>query len=256
MIKSNSILDFVGEGTFSCVYKLKTKNKGKSIAVKIFKKNYENGALHELNILNQMNQENIIRLYNEKIQIIGGLNAIFMHYYSFPDLYHFMANNSVLNEETIRIIFNQVCTGLQYAHDQKISHHDIKPDNILIDEKTLDVKIIDWNLSIQTKSNDELVEIYDGSPLYLPLEVLSHRPYNPFLADCWSIGITIYEVSVGKPPFDSDDYETLFNQIIKDDIEYPVNMSKELSELIENILKKNPKERLGTINDIKRSRFF
>ena len=93
-----------------------------------------------------------------------------------------------------------------------------------------------------------------GTPLYIAPEIIEQRPYGPKI-DVWSLGIIIYELFVGTPPFLAENFQKLTVKILRDKVLYPSNMSTYLRELTDGMLQKNPNNRYDW-PDIQKHPFF
>ncbi|KAL4487499.1 hypothetical protein ABPG72_007019 [Tetrahymena utriculariae] len=154
-------------------------------------------------------------------------------------------------EKFAKIIFKQVSQGLKYLHDKKIVNRDIKIDNILgksIEcEKGENFKIIDFSTAVKLKSHHQKVFGQAGTPAYQSPEVCvkSNDGYDGKAADIWSLGITIYcYVNLCLPFLNQPDPQKLLNSISNNPIQFQTHNSALFLDLINNMCRKNPKERL------------
>ena len=129
-----------------------------------------------------------------------------------------------------------------------VIHRDIKPENILLSNEI--IKLADFGWSIHQKSN-KLRTTFCGTAEYLPPEVIDDKPHIPS-SDIWCLGILIYELCAGEPPFTSEnDYETMKRIKYFKMRDYPQHFSEECKDLIGKLVKRNPKERIS-LEEIKK----
>ncbi|KAH0785068.1 AGC family protein kinase [Histomonas meleagridis] len=196
-----------------------------------------------------------------------------MEYLPGGDLYSLLNKIGCLDEVNARIYTVQIVKALECLHNLGIIHRDLKPDNILItDEGKL--KLTDFGLSIfgtadrcmvddtnnMTQSNDNDNGSFVGTPDYLPPEIILSQPHD-FTADYWSLGIVIFELVIGVPPFHHNTEFETFSAILSNHIDwslYENDLSPELISLLKGLLESDPTKRLGAkgINDIMSHKWF
>jgi fused-like protein len=98
------------------------------------------------------------------------------------------------------------------------------------------IKLCDFGFARSIDSKQMITSI-KGTPLYMAPELLKEYPYNQ-KADLWSLGVILYELAVGQPPFYTDNFNTLMNKIVNDNIKYPDNMSPGFKEFLKGLLVK------------------
>jgi len=166
-----------------------------------------------------------------------------------------MPTEKPLTEEEAWTCFRDVVHGLEYLHYQKVIHRDIKPSNLLRADNG-EVKIADLGVSDEFDGPDALLTNTAGTPAFTAPESLSQQadstPYSGKAADIWSLGVTLYCLVVGKVPFQGEIVLAVYNKIRTEHILVPDNigLSTELRDLIEQMLIKNPLERI-TLPEIK-----
>ncbi|XP_034944763.1 testis-specific serine/threonine-protein kinase 2 isoform X2 [Chelonus insularis] len=141
---------------------------------------------------------------------------IFMRYADNGDLLEYTNRNGIISEQQSRVWFRQMVLGLYYLHGKNIAHRDLKCENILL-SRTFTVKLADFGFArfcVDRDNRRVLSTTYCGSAAYAAPEVVSGTPYNPKLADVWSLGIILYIMLNGSMPFDDSN----INKLLKDQI--------------------------------------
>lgn len=108
--------------------------------------------------------------------------------------------NRRIPENDVRYIFKQIVEGINYLHLNNFVHRDIKLENILINKKNKDVKIIDFGFSVCVQADKKLC-MFCGTPSYMAPEIVSKQEYNGKYVDVWALGILLYTMLCGKFPF-------------------------------------------------------
>ena len=155
------------------------------------------------------------------------------------------------SEETAAIIIKSIFQGIAYCHSLGIIHRDIKPENILVPKGNANVdytllKIIDFGASVLMKGGKKMSFRF-GTPYYIAPEVLQ-QSYDE-KCDVWSIGVILYLLLTGNPPFDGDSDDEIWKKIISEEINYSSSklksLSKEAKDFLKKLLVKNPDKRLS-----------
>ena len=188
-------------GAFSKIYIGYNKYTKKKVAIKeIVIKNTKSKKYikREIELHKKLSHINIIKLYD----IYNYNNKFYMilEFCKDGDLANFQKRRK-MNEIYIQNFIFQLTEGLKYLRKLKIAHRDLKPHNLLIDNNVL--KISDFGLAKEYTSGNldiDLKQTYCGSPMYMSPEILNYNSYDT-KSDLWSIGIIIYEMLTGKPPF-------------------------------------------------------
>ena len=236
---NNYIYDsnYIGKGTFSKVYiGYKNDNSEKKYAIKkIYKKSdskYIKYVKLEIEIMNKLNHQNIIKLY----ETIDTEKYVFLILeLCDTDLYTYINNNRI-DESTTKFIIKQIIEAIKYIMDNNIVHRDLKPHNILINKETKQIKICDFGFAKEFKDT-LLSDTVCGSPLYMAPELLQNQKYN-IKSDIWSIGIIMYEIVMKDHPFKSNNISDLIHKINNNKpILTGSNFSYECKELIKKIKK-------------------
>lgn len=209
----------IGAGSYANVhladYYEPYTDKHQRLACKIFDKNRAPQDFlgkffpRELEILTKLENPHVIQVHS--ILQRGPRVFIFMRYAENGDLLSFIKRSGALSEINAREWFRQMALGLQYLHSKQIAHRDLKCENILISKKN-NVKLADFGFArycVNREGNRILSKTYCGSAAYAAPEVVSGTPYNPKLADIWSLGIILYIMLNAAMPFDDGDLKQL-----------------------------------------------
>ena len=200
------ILDKIGEGSYSSVYKVKRKEDGiiyalKKVKFTKLKEKEKLNALNEIRILSSINNQNVISykeaFFDEKDSTLN----IIMEYADKGDLFELISQykkkKEHFEENEIWDALIQLLNGLKSLHDLNILHRDLKSANVFLFSNGL-VKLGDLNVSKITKKG--LGYTQTGTPYYASPEVWKSNPYDS-KSDIWSLGCVIYEMAKLIPPF-------------------------------------------------------
>ncbi len=155
---------------------------------------------------------------------------------------------------------SQLILSVEYLHSQKIIYRDIKPENIMVDQKGY-LKLIDMGTAKVLSVNYGVSRTFTiiGTPHYMAPEIINGKGYSLFI-DLWSIGVCLYEFMCGYVPFgdDVEDPYQIYQEIINTNLSYPNYMNdKKAIKLIEQLLNKMPEIRLGqSFASLKRHTWF
>ncbi|XP_047545986.1 cAMP-dependent protein kinase catalytic subunit alpha-like [Vanessa atalanta] len=171
------------------------------------------------------------------------------------ELFTYIQKYGNFSEEMSKFYASQVALALEYLHYCDIIHRDIKPENILIDTNGY-IKLCDFGFcKILKKKTWTLC----GTPEYLAPEVIMAKGYS-FAVDWWALGVLIFEMCSGYPPFFASDPSKLYEKILEGHYKCPDTLNSDCKNLIKSLLQVDPTKRLGSLKngvyDIKAHSWF
>ncbi|CAF1007644.1 unnamed protein product [Didymodactylos carnosus] len=244
--KVYNLSEDLGRGKFSTVKKcIKKDDKDKAYAAKFIKKRYVKHALNELRILELSQKHPCLITLHEVYDL--PLEAIFiLEYAQQGDLQFVLELEGCLDESKASHVTKQLLEAVEFLHNNKIVHLDIKPQNILLMEKwpSTTIKLCDFGLS-RILTNECIHEIL-GTTDFLAPEVVSYEPLTR-ATDMWSIGVLIYVLVTGHTPFGGTNKHDTHNNITHCILDFPVELFDSISmdciDLIKKLIVRIPKQR-------------
>ncbi|XP_007507712.1 cyclin-dependent kinase 16 isoform X11 [Monodelphis domestica] len=209
-------LDKLGEGTYATVYKGKSKLTDNLVALKEIRLEHEEGApctaIREVSLLKDLKHANIVTLH-DIIHTDKSLTLVFE--YLDKDLKQYLEDcGNIINMYNVKLFLFQLLRGLAYCHRQKVLHRDLKPQNLLINERG-ELKLADFGLarakSIPTKTySNEVVTLW-----YRPPDILLGSTDYSTQIDMWGVGCIFYEMATGRPLFPGSTVEEQLHFIFR-----------------------------------------
>jgi serine/threonine protein kinase len=241
----------LGEGAFSVVIEAVKKTNNKSYAIKIVTKSKlsiedEQALKDEIQVLNELKHENIIQLYD----VFDERSYIYLvtELMSGGELFDRIVSKAFYNEKEARDLCKILFEAIAYCHSKKVAHRDLKPENLLLVGKDNDsqMKIADFGFA-KKAPNEECLSTQCGTPGYVAPEILEGSKYGT-KADMWSLGVIVYILLGGYPPFIEKTQKALFRKIRRGEYEfhdqYWKSVSVEAKTLIGQLLTVDPTKRI------------
>jgi eukaryotic-like serine/threonine-protein kinase len=210
--------------------------------------------VHELRYSRRITHKNVIRIYD--FLYVGGGYAISMEYFPSHTLGTEIASNKPMPADKAVSFAIDVCVGMQVAHQQGIIHRDLKPANILINDAGL-LKIVDFGVAAAAKSGDTQLTktgYVIGSPKYMAPEQILGKKVDE-RADIYSLGVILYEMLAGTPPYSRGDHMAVMYQHVQGKAppldEANPNVPKELAEIVGKAMMVDKSKRFGSMEDLR-----
>lgn len=169
-----------------------------------------------------------------------------------------LAKHRRFTEDIARVYAAEILLAIEYLHKNKIIFRDLKPDNVIFDSDG-HALLTDFGLSKTGMDSQAKSTSFCGSVAYLAPEMLRKQGHTKSI-DWYLLGVLIYEMLVGVPPYFNTEKKKLFENIQSGPLKIPNNMSQPAKSLILLLLNRNPGKRLGSSNadaeDIKKHAFF
>lgn len=244
-------LSVLGRGNFGKVMLAEYVTTNKLCAIKVLKKNFivENDEVESTKsekrvflVANKYNHPFLLNLY----QSFQTENRIYfvMEYISGGDLmWHVQQKKFSLRRA--QFYASEILLALKFLHDNGIIYRDLKLDNIMLTTEG-HIKLADYGLCKEHMWYGKTTRTFCGTPELMAPEIISGEQVYDKAVDWWAFGVLLYQMILTKTPFKGDDEEEVFNAILTDEPLYPISMSKEAVDIIQKLLTRDPRLRLGS----------
>ncbi|XP_026756220.2 cGMP-dependent protein kinase, isozyme 2 forms cD4/T1/T3A/T3B isoform X3 [Galleria mellonella] len=213
--------------------------------------------MSEKEIMSEMNCEFIVKLF--KTFKDRKYLYMLMETCLGGELWTILRDRGQFDDATTRFYTACVVEAFHYLHSRNIIYRDLKPENLLLDSKGY-VKLVDFGFSKKLQASRK-TWTFCGTPEYVAPEVIMNRGHD-ISADYWSLGVLMFELLTGSPPFTGADPMKIYNKILKgiDAVEFPRSITRNAANLIKKLCRDNPAERLGYqrggITEIQKHKWF
>ncbi|CAM8949207.1 unnamed protein product [Rhodiola kirilowii] len=254
------VLKIVGQGAFGRVYQVRKKGTSDIYAMKVMRKdkimekNHAGYMKAERDILTKIDHPYIVQLrysFQTKYRLYLVLDFVNGGHLFFQ-LYH----HGLFREDLARIYAAEIVSAVSHLHASGIMHRDLKPENILLDADG-HAMLTDFGLAKQFDENTRSNSMC-GTVEYMAPEIVLGKGHDNS-ADWWSVGILLYEMLTGKPPFVGN-RDKIQQKIVKEKIKLPTFLTGEAHSLLKGLLNKDSNKRLGSgasgSDEIKRHKWF
>jgi tRNA A-37 threonylcarbamoyl transferase component Bud32 len=246
------VLEEINRGSMGIIYKAKDKTLEEIVALKILNDYLMSDPMaierfkREARAAKRLGHPYIIRIHD--MFESGSKRFISMEYIEGTDLKRLLSERTTFTEEMILYYMMQICDAIAYAHKLGVIHRDIKPANIMITKQNI-VKIADFGIAKLLKGDDSTKSgtAVIGTPLYMAPEQITGSGVD-MRSDIYSLGIVMYELVAGTPPFYLGNIE--YHHIHTAPPPLPDRVSPEVRSIILKCIAKDPNDRYQTVDEI------
>ncbi len=216
------ILQLLGEGGMGSVYKAQDRELDRVVALKVIRPDLARKSTilerfkQEIILSQKVTHKNVIRIYD--LGLAGGTKFISMDFIDGTDVWSVLRKAGKLDPREAARIIRDVCLGLEAAHSEGVVHRDLKPQNIMMDERG-NIVVMDFGIASSVEDSTlTKAGTLMGTPTYMSPEQAKGDKVDA-RSDLFAVGVILYELLTGKVPFQSD---TLMGQLLKRVQEKPV----------------------------------
>jgi len=256
------LLKVVGKGSFGKVMQVMKKDTGRIYALKTIRKAHIISrsevahTLAERSVLAQINNPFIVPLKfsfqsPEKLYLV-------LAFVNGGELFHHLQREQRFDINRARFYTAELLCALECLHGFKVIYRDLKPENILLDY-TGHIALCDFGLCKLDMKDEDRTNTFCGTPEYLAPELLQGNGYTKSV-DWWTLGVLLYEMLTGLPPFYDENTNNMYHKIMQEPLTFPSQdiVPAAARDLLMRLLDRDPQRRLGANGaaDIKAHHFF
>ena len=250
----------LGKGGFAKCYEFINQETEHSSAAKVIpkkslvKSRAKQKLISEIKIHKSLHHVNIVEFehYFEDSENVYLLIEICHN----QTLIELLKRRKKLTELEVQCYAHQIIKALQYLHSHRVIHRDLKLGNLFISEK-MEIKVGDFGLATKLEFDGERKRTVCGTPNYIAPEILEGKTGHSFEVDVWSLGVIMYTLIIGKPPFETNNVKETYKRIKMGNYSFPENavISEPAKDLIQSILVLDPHKR-PKLDDVLNHDFF
>lgn len=250
----------LGQGGSGVVYRGIDTAKGEVFAIKRFHENFFRNAMHLRDLkasvkkFRKLKHVNVVQIYDFLDTSPSDGNCMVMEYVDGPNLNWYLKNRPFKLQER-NSFAQQICSGLQYLHDQGCTHHDFKPANVLFTRKGV-VKVADFSLY----GGNFLLELLSGkvgeqvTPMFVAPETLRReKPTNK--VDQYALGVTLYMLFAERFPYQADNLQKLYQLHLAYTPQHPNEVNpacpRDIGDIVMKLLAKRPEQRYHDCDQVR-----
>ncbi|KAI7879840.1 kinase-like domain-containing protein [Mucor mucedo] len=253
------LLRTLGTGSFGRVHLAQSRHNGRYYAIKVLKKTevvrlkQVEHTNNEKHILESVANPFLVNLWGT-FQDDANLYMV-MDYVPGGELFSVLRKSKRFPDHVAKFYAAEVALAIEYLHKKDVVYRDLKPENLLLDTNG-HIKITDFGFA---KHVPDITWTLCGTPDYLAPEVIQSKGYGKAV-DWWSLGVLIFEMLAGYPPFYDDDHLKLYEKILQGKIRWPSYFDPNAKDLLKHLLTSDLSRRYGNLkngaNDIKNHPWF
>ncbi|KAF7550633.1 hypothetical protein G7Z17_g5577 [Cylindrodendrum hubeiense] len=259
-IEDFKLLKVVGKGSFGKVMQVRKKDTNRIYALKTIRKAHIISrsevahTLAERSVLAQINNPFIVPLKfsfqsPEKLYFV-------LAFVNGGELFHHLQKEHRFDVNRSRFYTAELLCALECLHGFNVIYRDLKPENILLDYQG-HIALCDFGLCKLDMKDEDRTNTFCGTPEYLAPELLMGQGYNKTV-DWWTLGVLLYEMLTGLPPFYDENTNEMYRKILSEPLHFSDVVPPAAKDLLTKLLNRNPDERLGAKGsaEIKAHPFF
>lgn len=260
-IEQFDLLKVIGKGSFGKVMQVRKKDTQRIYALKTIRK--ANIASRPGEITHILAERTVLALVNNpfivplkfSFQTPDKLYLV-MSFVNGGELFYHLQREGKFDEHRSRFYASELLCALEHLHGFNVVYRDLKPENILLDY-TGHIALCDFGLCKLNMSETEKTNTFCGTPEYIAPELLESQGYTKTV-DWWTLGVLLYEMMTGLPPFYDENVNVMYQRILSDPLMFPPDMSHDAKSIMVGLLQRDPSRRLGAggADEIKRHPFF